>query len=169
VFNTTGVEVEIKAPKAAAVKQAFRGHTAGGGTSYAQGVRALQRHTTQENEDALMIFVGDEEDHNVDALVQTIRQSGINPVAFGLLKVVSNMGGYNRGSIVTDAAKQLGIPCFPIDAQMFESDDPYAVTRLLRDLIAATPVGEKANRVINRKSLVQEILETPLLQKPVWA
>lgn len=171
VFNTMGTEVEIKQAKAVAVKHAFRGHRAGGGTSYAQGVRAIAHHKPEAEEDALMIFVGDEEDNDVAGLVQTIRQSGINPVAFGLLKVQSNLwgGGYYRGNIVTSAAAQLGIPCFPIDEQMFTSDDPYAVTRLIRELIASTPVGEVANRVTRRKSLVQEILETPLLQKPVWA
>jgi len=169
VFNTIGTEINIRAPKAAAVRQAFAGHAAGGGTSYAEGVRALIKHKPKAEEDSLFIFVGDEEDNSTHLLVQTIQQSGINPVAFGLLKVKANTGGY--GSIITDAARELGIPCFNVDEQMFKSDDPYAITRMLRDLVASTPVGRAPGRVapVTRKSLVEEILSTDLLQKPVWA
>ena len=169
VFNTVGTEINIRAPKAAAVRQAFQGHTAGGGTSYAEGVRVLSKYKPKAEEDSLFIFVGDEEDNNTAHLVQTIRQSGLNPVAFGLLKVKANTGGY--GSIITQAAAELGIPCFNVDEQMFTSQDPYAITRMLSDLVASTPVGRGAGRVAPaaRKSLVEEILETALLQKPVWA
>lgn len=169
VFNTVGQEITIRAPKAAAVQQAFRGISAGGGTSYAQGVRAIAHHRPQEDEDVLILFVGDEIDRATPQLVQAIRESDLNPVAFGLLKVESQMWGYGNFHIVTDAAKELGIPCFNIDTDMFDSDDPYAVTRILQNLIASTPVGERAGRKVVRKSLVQEILETKLLQKPVWA
>ncbi len=166
VFNTQGKELNIKASKAAAVKQAFTGHRAGGGTSYAQGVKVLAHHKPQPSEDALMIFVGDEGEHRPQSLVAAVHASGINPVAFGLLKVVDPYWG--SGTIVSDAARSLGIPCFPIDENMFTSDDPYAVTRLFRDLIANTPVGA-TNVQTRRKTLVQEILETELLRKPLFA
>jgi len=171
IFNTSAEEIVIQAPKAAAVEQAFRGKHAGGGTSYAQGVKVLvSKYKPTEEEDALFIFVGDELDQDTGALVRTIQQSGVNPVAFGLLKVASNMYGYGRYQIVQDAAGQLGIPCFTIDTGMFDSDDPYAVTRILQNLISATPVGERpVGQVVMRKTLVQEILETKLLMKPVWA
>jgi len=63
----------------------------------------------------------------------------------------------------------LGIPCFPIEEGLF--DDPYTVTRVLRDMIANTPVGKAAPGTVapKRKTLVEEILETDLLQKPAWA
>jgi hypothetical protein len=171
VFNTMGREVTIKASKAAAVRNAFHGHKAGGGTSYAQGVAALAHHTPKPEEDSLILFVGDEEDHDVRSLVNTVRRSGINPVAFGLLKVQAlSPYSHGRGSIVTSAATQLGIPCFPVDVDMFTSDDPYAVTRLLQNLIASTPVGERPVGVqAKRRTLVQEILQTELLKKPAWA
>lgn len=171
VFNTMGTEVNIKAPKAAAVAQAFRGHRAGGGTSYAQGVKALMHHEPEPGEDALIIFVGDEEDYNSAALSAAVRKSGINPVAFGLLKVQqTGRYGHGGGSIVTTSAAQLGIPCFNIDENMFEADDPYVITRLLQNLIASTPVGVKPASVVRqRKTLVEEILGTELLQRPVWA
>jgi hypothetical protein len=170
VFNTTAVELTIRAPKAAAVRQAFMGHSAGGGTDYSLGVQVLARHKPLEGEDALIIFVGDEADSSVNGaekLAETVRRSGINPSAFGLLKV---LGTDLHGHAVTQAANLLGIPCFNVDTQMFTSDDPYAVTRMLRDLVASTPViGTRTGRVPARKSLVEEILGTALLKKPVWA
>lgn len=165
VFNTAGSEVRIQHPSAKGIEAAFRGHFAGGGTSYAEGVKALARHRPKDGEDAIMIFVGDQLDHGTPQLVATVQASGINPVAFGLLEVVSQQ--YGRGSIVRDAARQLNIPCFDIEEGIFA--DPYAVTRVLRNLIATTPVVAEARRAVAKKTLVEEVLGTDLLQKPVWA
>jgi hypothetical protein len=170
VFNTMGTEVTIRAPQAAAVEHAFRGHRAGGGTSYANGFAVLSKYRPKPEEDSIVIFVGDEGDDNPGALVNMVQASGVNPVAFGLLRVDASRANWNGGSVVRTAAARLGIPCFKVDENMFTSDDPYAVTRMFRDLIAATPVGAPQNAVVKaRKTLVQEILETKLLQKPVWA
>ena len=164
VFNTAGREVVIQAPKAAAVEQAFRGFNAGGGTAYSEGVRVLSKHKPKEDEDTIIMFAGDEECGQPHALVPAIRQTGFNPVALGLLKVSG------QGSVVRDAAAELKIPCFEMDDKMFTSNDPYAITRMLHDLIAATPVGKGRERPeLRRKTLIDEIIETPLLQKPVWA
>jgi hypothetical protein len=167
VFNTAGREVVIKHASSKGVEHAFRGFHAGGGTNHAEGVRALAHHKPKADEDVLVIFVGDEGERAHHGLVRMIQATGWNPVAFGLLKIKSHFG-YN---IVTDAAKDLGLPCIPVDPMMFEGDDPYAVPRTLRNLIASTPVGQQAAGapVRKRKTLVQEILETPLLSKPVWA
>ncbi|MFO0750159.1 MAG: vWA domain-containing protein [Myxococcota bacterium] len=160
VFNTVGREVVIKAASAAGVDQALRGHAAGGGTSYAEGVRALANRGPRADEDALIIFVGDQADAADDMLVRAVQETGLRPAAFGLLEVVGNGG---RGDVVASAARKLGIPCFHIDVEMFA--DAYAVTRTLRHLIAATPVS----RGVARVSLVETILGTPILAKPVWA
>jgi Mg-chelatase subunit ChlD len=171
VFNTVGTEVKIQAPKAAAVEQAFKGHMAGGGTTYSEGVRVLvDKYKPTPEEDALMIFVGDEGEssHNgTQLMVNTLERANVHPVAFGLLKI----RGTENGSVVTDTAAQLGIPCFPVDEKMFTANDPYVITRLLGDLIAATPVGKaRVGHVAPvRKTLVEEILGTELLKKPVWA
>lgn len=173
VFNTVGREIEIKAPTAAAVAQAFRGHTAGGGTSYANGVGCLlHKYKPGPDEDAVVIFVGDEEDYGLAQLVNVFRQSNVIPVAFGLLHVDSGGGwGFrDRGqvSLINQAAAQLGIPCFNIDKGIF--DDPYAIPRTMRNLIASTPVGKvQSTATVRRVSLVDQILKTPLLKKPVWA
>mgnify|MGYP001573957743 CR=1 FL=1 len=160
VFNTMGREVHIKAPTAAAVEHAFKSFAAAGGTDYAAGARLLAQHIPAEGEDSLVLFVGDEGDPGHERLAAAV--GPLHPVAFGLLK----LPGVDNG-VVTRAAADLGIPCFPIDVAMFE--DPYAVTRTLRNLIASTPVGAVATARKLRKSLVQEVLDTPLLVKPTWA
>lgn len=56
-----------------------------------------------------------------------------------------------------------------IEEETFE--DPYAIPRTIRNLVAATPVGQAApGRVApKRVTLVDRILKTDLLQKPNWA
>jgi uncharacterized protein with von Willebrand factor type A (vWA) domain len=174
-FNTAGREVAIKHASTKGVEAAFRGISAGGGTEYGAGVRALEKHKPAVDEDALFIFVGDEEarpfpDHVV--------ASGLKPVAFGFYKTVPNGGaaawrqatyGADNNTAVRETANRLGIPCFLIDERTF--DDPYAVPRTIRALVAATPVGQtpagQQPRV--RVTLVDQILQTPLLSKPQWA
>jgi len=161
VFSTTGRTVNIRAASRAGVEAAFRGIDAGGGTSHASGVRAIAAKKPGSDEDALFIFVGDEGEHGDFAAA--VRQTGINPMAFGLIKVPGH-----PGTIVTTTASRLGIPCFKIDEKVFE--DPYAIPRTIRALVAATPVGRSAERVVvPRFSLVETILKTDLLQKPTWA
>lgn len=164
VFNTWGRELEIKDASAAGVRVAFRGIHASGGTSYAAGVKALQHHKPLPDEDALIIFVGDEEDFG-GTFTRAIELSGLNPMAFGLIRV--------RNSALTEVqntARELGVPCFMIDEAIFE--DVYGIPRTLRRLIAATPVGERPVRaaaVPQRVTLIEQILKTDLLTKPLWA
>lgn len=173
-FNTTGRVISIKHESAAGVNNAFRGVRAGGGTSHAAGVRALQGFKPKDGSDVLMIFVGDEEEQGNFA--RDVQVSGLNPVAFGFVKTVSEHGAaawrYRQGyqtSCVRDTAVALGIPCFMIDPDTF--DDPYAIPRTIRNLIAATPVGKavKGRPAPKRVTLVDRILKTDLLQKPNWA
>lgn len=169
VFNTMGTEIVLKAGSAVAVDHAFKGHSASGGTSHHEGVRVLvEKHKPKADEDALFIFIGDEgETYHGGAgskLRQVLDKAGVAPVAFGMLHV----GGHSV--YVHDAAADLGIPCFDIDQGIFK--DPYAITRTLQNLIKTTPVGVKKGNVVPlvaRKTLVQEILETPLLDRPAWA
>jgi hypothetical protein len=57
----------------------------------------------------------------------------------------------------------------PIDEKTF--DDAYAIPRTIRNLIAATPVNvaRVATVAAPRLTLVDQILRTELLKKPVWA
>lgn len=160
-FTTVGTEREIKHASKAGVENTFRGVRAGGATDYGSGVRALQHHKPAEDEDSLFIFVGDEEARNFTEAVQA---SGLNPMAFGLLRLRNSMY-----TCVQTTAAELGIPCFKIDERTF--DDVYAIPRTIRNLVAATPVGVAPARVqeVARVTLVETILQTDLLQKPAWA
>lgn len=165
VFNTAGREVTLKSATQAGVNQAFKGIQASGGTSYGAGVRCLEKYKPGPDEDALIIFVGDEE---ASEFTREVRASGLNPMAFGFVKVGAPGYGTSAGTAVRDTARALSIPCFMLDAQTFE--DPYAVPQKLRALIAATPVGLRGpERVVQRVSLVDQILATPLLKTPAWA
>jgi hypothetical protein len=161
VFNTAGREVQIGHASAAGVDKAFRGISAGGGTNYGMGVRALRDHKPKDDEDTLFIFVGDEGQSGT--FDEEVRQSGLRPLAFGLVKVPGEDYG-----CVTNTAAVLGVPCFRIDENTFA--DPYAIPRAVQALVAATPVGKvaQAARVV-RLTLVDQILKTDLLKKPVWA
>lgn len=162
VFNTMGSEVVIQQPRAAAVEAAFRGHGAGGGTSYSEGVRALQNKKPLDSEDVLFIFVGDEEGEAGVYLGQAITQSGLRPNA------LASLFFGNGGRTVADAAAHLKIPYFRIEEALF--DDPYSVTQTLTNLIASTPVrqGAPAAQAPARVTLVEQILKTPLLVPPAW-
>lgn len=160
VFNTVGRVVKLRAASQVAVNHAFTGIQAGGGTSHAAAILELGKFKPGPDEDALCIVVGDEQDV---AFTAAVRQSGLRPVAFGLLKV----SGSDHDRAVRTTAAELGIPCFRLDTATFE--DPYAVPQKLRALIAATPVGVVAERVAPRVTLVEQILATKLLEKPAWA
>ena len=163
VFNSTGQEIQIRKASAAGVANAFQGVHASGGTDYGAGIRAIQKHKPLPGEDVLFIFVGDEQAPNFNG---EVLRSGLKPMAFGFVKVVS---GRDYGSAVRDTARSLNIPCFMIDERTFE--DPYAIPQTVRALVAATPVGydRPAHVEIRRKSLAETIMDTELLEKPFWA
>ena len=163
VFNTAAREVVIKHSSTKGVEAAFRGIRAGGGTDYGAGIRLLAKYKPAEDEDSLLIFLGDQQANTFKKMVEA---SGLNPMAFGLVYIKGAFGAGRHA--VEDTASSLGIPCVRLDERTFE--DPYAIPRTLRALIAATPVGEtKAVRPRARVTLVDQILQTELLAKPRWA
>ena len=173
-FNTIGREVRIQHKSTKGVETAFRGITAGGGTHHGAGVKALDHYKPKDDEDSLMIFIGDEEQQGT--FEAYVNDSGLRPMAFGFLKTEARGGTaawrarhYGETSCVRDTAAKLGIPCFMIDERTFE--DPYAIPRTVQALVAATPVGPAApgRRAPVRVTLVDQIIKTELLQKPNWA
>ena len=165
VFNSFGTEIKIKSSSAKAIEHAFRGHTAGGGTLHSAGIQALSQYKPQENEDAIIIFVGDQGEYNGPKTANAIIAAGWNPVAIGMLNVHSS--GWGSGNNIYDTASRISVPCFDIDKEIFS--DPYSAVRNLRNLIASTPVIKRGGGMAKRVSLVEEILKTDLLEKPVWA
>jgi len=172
-FNTVGREIAIKHASTKGVEAAFRGISASGGTSHASGVMALSKYKPKDDEDSVFMFAGDEEERGT--FERAVIDSGLRPLAFGFLKVVATQGAaawryqnYPETSCIRDTAARLGIPCFSLEEGTF--DDPYAIPRILRTLIEATPVGEATRgRAVKRVNLVDKILQTDLLQKPAWA
>jgi len=158
VFNTTSREVPIRHASGKGVEHAFRGFSAGGGTMHGAAFRNVFRfHPPAADEDALCLFVGDQQEPGT--FTDAVRESGIEPVAFGFLYVPGSVGEHYRA--VDETAAQLGIPCFRIAEDMF--GDAYAVSRTLRHLVASTPVKPPASK---RVSLLETIRKTPLLTKP---
>ncbi len=172
VFNTTGREITIKSPTQAGVENAFRGITAGGGTDYTAPLRegCLGRYKPAADEDCIFIYVGDEGHNGITGghggghFADAIKATKLNPVAFALIPVVSPQ--YGRANCVRATAQLLGIPYFEISEKTFE--DPYAIPRTLRTMIASAPVGQVV-RATPRVTLVDTILRTDLLAKPAWA
>ncbi len=163
-FNSQGREVKIPHPSAAGVRNAFEGLQATGGTDHGEGVLALARHKTKDDEDALFIFIGDQQ--QATTFENKVAASGLNPVAFGFIYTPGTDGTNHRA--VEHTATRLGIPCFMINEKTFE--DVYAIPRTFRALIAATPVVHKARPVVvERVTLVDKIIRTDVLKKPVWA
>lgn len=163
-FNTVGIERPIRHASAQGVEHAFKGLTAQGGTDYGEGVKVLvSKYRPKDDEDALFVFFGDEDGAPFAA---SFRRGNVNPVAFGFVKVLGRLSRPNNA--VRQTAVELGIPCFMIDQKTF--DDPYAIPRTIRALIAATPVGQAQQAVAApRVTLVDQILKTDLLRKPAWA
>jgi hypothetical protein len=174
-FNTVGKEVVIKHLSLKGVEAAFRGIDASGGTNYGGGVEVLQHHKPKDDEDSLFVFVGDEEQQRT--FEREVEVSGLRPMAFGFLKVVADEGGAawrlrhygnDYATAVRDTAAKLGIPCFMIQEDTF--DDPYAIPRIIRNLVSATPVSDLVKAAPRRRvALVDQILQTPLLEKPLFA
>lgn len=185
-FNTVGKEIVIRAPAGAdgldgslstkLVEHAFRGIDASGATDYGQGVWALRHHQPKDDEDSLFVFAGDEEQQRT--FEREVEASGLRPMAFGFLKVVAEEGGAawrrrhygdDYATAVRDTAAKLGIPCFMIQEDTF--DDPYAIPRIVRNLVAATPVGDAIQQGARprRVTLVEQIIRTDLLVRPAWA
>jgi hypothetical protein len=173
IFNTVGREIGIKHPSAAGVENAFRGIVAGGGTDYGAPLRptCLGQYKPAAGEDALFIYVGDEGHNGTGGghggagvhFAAAVRQSGLDPVAIALIPVVSPQ--YGRAAAVRTTATELGIAYFEISEGTFE--DPYAIPRTIRALIAAAPVRPAAATA--RVGIVETILKTDLLKKPAWA
>lgn len=162
VFNTVGHVVEIKHASAAGVENAFRGMSASGGTDHGMGVRALAKFKPAAEEDVLFFFVGDQGQQGT--FTREVQASGLNPLAFGFLYLPGD-----PGEAIDATARELGIPCFRIDDKTFA--DPYAIPRTVRALVAATPINQTRTRAVAqpRATLIDLIIATPLLTKPVWA
>lgn len=152
VFDTHGREVRIQHASKAGVQHAFAAFGPGGGTDYGAPIRAITRKP-KEGQQAFLLFVGDNDPDTHRTFETELAKANLNPLALGLLEV-----GQRLGQVVDRTAQKLNIPVLRVDHTMFNTEDPYAVVTSLRALISA-----------GTKTLVDEILNTPLLVKPAWA
>lgn len=168
VFNTMGRLVEIKAAKSLAVSHALDKYRAGGGTFYTSGLDPFKEVEIKPDEDSVFFIIGDGDGEDSQFFAHKVQASGLNPISFLYLhlKCQGAFWGRTFRDTVKNAAVELGIPCVMVDESIFNSSDPYAITGTLRDLIASTPTKGTTTQ---RKSLLDLISETPLLERPKWA
>jgi hypothetical protein len=172
VFNTMGRELlvpptvgrsgePLPAHVGSAVLDALFGPlTAGGGTDHATGVRALAGGPPHDD-DVIVLFVGDEGEPGTSRFVDALRQVP-NLAGLAMVRVPGD-----RGNAVTWAAQQLGLPMSELSASDLPVDDPYRIPGVLRALLSAAPTRRVETAAPRRKSLVEEILATPRLTRPV--
>lgn len=162
-FNSYGRKINIQHASRAGVEQAFMGIRAGGLTFHGKAFDVFEQHPAPEGHDVIVLWVGDQGQYG--SITDRVQRSSINPVAFGLLDLSPPIGE----KCIERTAANLGIPCFPIDENMFAEDDSYAVPRTIRNLIEAAPAPAAGRVAPRRETLVEQILKTPLLERPAWA
>jgi len=173
VFRETARVLKIRHPSKEGVENAFKGVKAEGGTEHAQAVIVgTSARKPGPDEDAIFLWIGDGGETDASKLINAVSRSDVKPVAFGFLE----LPGQNFGCVRNTAAA-LGIPLFDIDERIFGragtdgTIDPYAISRSLRAIIAAAPVGQRTAGVGKppEKSLIDQIVSTELLTLPQWA
>jgi hypothetical protein len=131
--------------------------TAGGGTLYASGVRALHQSGVRFPADAklVVIAVGDEAGEEGANFARAFTQCGYGVAAIALMVSVA----VTRGTTVRGCAETLGVPYSEVTVGTF--DDPYQVPRVIRALLEAprVPGGRQWG-------LVERVMSTPLLTVP---
>lgn len=161
VFNTVARIVNIQHPSSAGVNAALSQFNAGGGTHHSSILDVMSQFCQKEGEDLVILWIGDSGQHGQGS--ENFRAKKITPAAFGFLKVG------HEGRYIEDTAAQLKIPCFDIKPDTFS--DPYAVSRILVNLMKSTPVSavNTTRPVAQRVTLASQIISHPLLVKPTWA
>lgn len=146
----------------------FSGINANGGTLYHTAVNALAADRAAPEEDVVFLFVGDEEDGAPNATLCAALQSVPNLIGLALVRVPSSVGHNACPDCVQRAAATLRLPLAVLRPEDINMDDAYRIPGQVRALLAAAPRTVRVDAP-RRKSLVEEILETPRLTKPAWA
>jgi hypothetical protein len=159
-FDTMGRLLRPKATTRVGVTHLFESVRAGGGTTHSAALRELHVQGVRVPADGklIVIVVGDEAGERGDAFALSFMEYGYQPAALALIVNVDR--GWQRGSTVRDAARELEIPFSEVAVEQF--DDPYQVTRVLKALLDA-PVAVAGVRTAG---WLDKVLATPLLAKP---
>lgn len=158
-FDTMGTVLKPKAPTRAGVQDMLRGINGGGGTLHYAAVRAIFHSGVRFPKEAhlVVIVAGDEGGETGEDLAATFGICDYKVAAMGHIVEPAN-----RGRTIRDCAKKLGVPYSEIDVSKF--DDPYHVPRALQALLEAPLLqGSVAEKRVERVSLVEKVMKTPLL------
>lgn len=160
VFNNYGKRIQIPHASRPGVEAAFRGVSAGGGTVHAAGLATLDRPEA----DWILVIIGDQEEHGSLLPFFVGPNPWHKPLAVAYVEVRKSYGA----RFAEQTAADLAIPFIRLDAAQFaDATDPYNMARLWQRLLTAAPAVGVGGPP--RKSLVQQVLETELLQRPPWA
>lgn len=164
VFNSWGRRMNIPHPSRAGVEAAFRGVSAGGGTTHAAGLATLDRPT----EDWILVIIGDQEEAGSLAPFFVGPNPWPKPLAVAYVEVRKSYQAEARYAELT--AANLAIPLIHLAAEQFaDATDPYSMARLWQRLLAAPPSTVRLGAPGPRVSLIEQVLATALLQRPVWS
>ena len=158
-FNTMGYLLRPRHWSGKGIDHMLKAVQAGGGTSYSSGLAAFSANRVRipDEADLILFCVGDEAGESGENFAQFARHCGYQPSA--IAHIVNVAQGWSRGSTVRRAAEVLEVPYTEIAVDQFT--DVYQVQRTLEALLASQPY-----KSADRQSLVEKILQTPLLTKP---
>ncbi|MDF1813060.1 MAG: hypothetical protein P1V20_12630 [Verrucomicrobiales bacterium] len=158
-FNTVGYLLRPRHWSGKGIDHMLQSVQAGGGTNYSSGLAVFRANRVRvpDNADLILFCVGDEAGESGENFARFAQQCGYQPSA--IAHIVNVAKGWSRGSTVRRASEVLGVPYTEMAVEQFT--DVYQVQRTLKALLESQPY-KSAERV----SLVEKILQTPLLTKP---
>ena len=158
-FNTIGYLLKARHWSGKGIEHMLKSVQAGGGTSYSSGLAVFSANRVRIPKDAdLILFcVGDEAGESGENFAKFAEGCGYKPSA--IAHIVNVARGWSRGSTVRRAAEVLEVPYTEMAVDQFT--DVYQVQRTLKALLES-----QSYRSTERVSLVEKILQTPLLTKP---
>lgn len=161
-FNNWGTKRTIRHPSRAGVEQAFRGVAAGGGTAHASGLAVLS--VPPRDAQWILVVIGDQEESG------SLRPFFAGPNPWPAPVAVAYVEVRHSGErFVERTAAELGVPLVRLTEEQFaDATDPYQMARLWPRLLAAAPAQRGPTAPV-RVSLIDQVLATPLMERPAWA
>lgn len=163
VFETAASVLKFKTRSESGVAHALSKFKATGGTSHRAGLKALfNQYPPQPSSEVILFVVGDQGDSdNLSDLFQALKVN-----LAGIFFLCPPGAREEKDGVLTKTSRTMGVPLIRVDTALF--DDPYALPQRFTELLKTTPVTARAVTTA-RQSLVDLILNTPLLKKPSWA
>ena len=156
-FNTVGYLLRPRHWSGKGVDHMLKAVQASGGTMYSAGLAAFRANRVElpKGAETILFCVGDEAGEAGQEFARNLDGWGYRPAAIAHLVNVAE--GWSRGRTVRGAADALQVPYTEVAVDQFT--DVYQVQRTLKAVLEAQPFRA-------RQSLVEKILQAPLLTKP---